>query len=276
MIQISLLQGKAGWNMFVDTHAHLQWSSFDGDREEVIVRAREAGVETIVNIGFDVDGSRKAIELAEKHKGLWATVGIHPHQASQFNNGILGTLRKLCENPRVVAVGEIGLDYYQNLSPREAQKEAFRAQLLLAAELKLPVVIHDRDAHAEILDMLSEFKGKIRGVMHYFSGSREMAEECIRSGFYVSFAGPVTFPHSSSQHELAKHIDLNRILLETDCPWLAPQNARGKRNEPAFIPFIARKIASLREISLNELAEATTRNAKEIFQPLATANIKKS
>jgi TatD DNase family protein len=262
--------------MFVDTHAHLQWSSFDGDREEVIVRAREAGVEDIVNIGFDVDGSRKAIELAEKHKGLWATVGIHPHQASQFNEGILDILRKLCENPRVVAVGEIGLDYYRNLSAKEAQRKAFRAQLLFAAELKLPVVIHDRDAHAEILDMLSEFKGEIRGVMHYFSGSREMAEECIESGFYISFAGPVTFPDSINQHEIAKRIDLNRMLLETDSPWLAPRNARGKRNEPAFIPFIARKIASLRGIPLEELAEATTQNAMEIFQPLAEASIKQS
>ena len=262
--------------MFVDTHAHLQWSSFDGDREEVIVRARKAGVENIVNIGFDIDGSRKAIDLAEKHKGLWATVGIHPHQASQFNDGILGTLRKLCENPRVVAVGEIGLDYYRNLSPRGAQREAFRAQLLLATELKLPVVIHDRDAHIEILDILSEFKGKTRGVMHYFSGDRKMAEKCIKSGFYISFAGPVTFPHSSSQHEIAKRIDLNRMLLETDSPWLAPQNARGKRNEPAFIPFIAKKVASLRGIPLNELAEATTQNAKRIFQALAEASFKQS
>ena len=252
--------------MLVDTHAHLQWASFDKDREKVISRAREVAVEYIVNIGFDVDGSREAIELAEKHKGLFATIGIHPHRTSQLNENVLDKLRKLAENPKVVAIGEIGLDYYRNLSPREAQKKALEAQLFLAEELKLPVVIHDREAHADTLDMLSKFKGRIKGIMHCFSGNREMAEQCVKSDFYISFAGPVTFPNAHKLHEIAKWIDLNRILLETDSPWLAPQDMRGKRNEPAFLPFIARKIAKLKGISTDELAEATTDNAKEIFQ----------
>lgn len=220
----------------------------------------------IINIGFDVNGSRKAIELAEKHKGLYAIVGIHPHNASQLNENILDKLRKLSENPKVIAIGEIGLDYYRNLSPREAQEKAFEAQLFLAEELGLPVVIHDREAHANTIEMLSKFKGKINGIMHCFSGSREMAEQCVRFGFYISFAGPVTFPNAHKLQEIVKWIDLNKILLETDSPWLAPQTMRGKRNEPAFLPFTATKIAKLKGISVDELSEATTENAKRIFQ----------
>ena len=252
--------------MLIDTHAHLQWASFDKDREKVIDRARKANVKYIVNIGFDVDGSRIAIELAEKHKGLYATIGIHPHNASQLNENVLDRLRKLSENPKVVAIGEIGLDYYRNLSPRHTQKKGFEAQLFLAEELELPVAIHDREAHADTLKMLSKYKGKIKGIMHCFSGSKEMAEQCVKFGFCISFAGPVTFPNSHRLQEIAKWIDLNKILLETDSPWLAPQDMRGKRNEPAFLPFIAKKIAELKGISVDELAEATTENAKEIFQ----------
>ncbi len=252
--------------MLVDTHAHLQWGSFDKDREKVISRAREVGVECIVNIGFNLKGSRDAVELAKKHKGLYATVGIHPHNASQFNEKVLNNLKKLCENPRVVAIGEIGLDYYRNLSPRGAQKKTFETQLSLAKQLALPVVIHDRDAHADTLEILSKFKGEITGVMHCFSGSREMAEQCIKSDFYISFTGSITFPNSHKLREIARWIDLNKILLETDSPWLAPQEMRGKRNEPAFLPFIAKKIADLKEISMDKLAAATTENARKIFR----------
>jgi len=252
--------------MLVDTHAHLQWASFDKDREKAINRAKKAGVEYIVNIGFDVDGSIKAIDLAEKHKGLYATVGIHPHNASQFNQKVLNKLMELSENPKVVAIGEIGLDYYRNLSPRQAQKEAFEAQLLLAKELKLPVVIHDREAHADILQILSKLNEKTTVIMHCFSGSKEMAEQCVKSNFYISFAGLVTFPNSHKLHEIAKWIKLDKILVETDSPWLAPQDMRGKRNEPAFLTFIAEKVAKLKGIPVNRLAEATTENSKEIFQ----------
>jgi len=252
--------------MLVDTHAHLQWTSFNKDREKVISRARKAGVEHIVNIGFDLEGSRKAVELAEKYNGLYATVGIHPHKANQLNQNVLDELRKLSENPRVVAIGEIGLDYYRNLSPRENQKKAFEAQLFLAEELKLPVVIHNREAHIDTLKTVSKFEGKIGGIMHCFSGNREVAERYVKSDFYISFAGPVTFPNSHELQKIAKWTDLNKILLETDSPWLAPQNKRGKRNEPAFLLFIAKKIAELKGISVDELAEATTENAREVFQ----------
>jgi TatD DNase family protein len=252
--------------MLVDSHAHLQWASFGKDREDVIKRAREAGVEQIVNIGFDIEGSRRAVELAEKHEGLYATVGIHPHNASQLNREALNELRRLSQRRKVVAIGEIGLDYYRDLSPRETQKKTFEAQLLLAEELRLPVVIHDREAHAEIWEMLSKFKGKVHGIMHCFSGSREMAEQYIGMNFYVSLAGPVTFPNSHGLHEIAKCIDLKKLLLETDCPWLAPQDVRGRRNEPAYLTFTARKIAELKKIPLGEVVEATTENAKRIFQ----------
>ena len=252
--------------MLVDTHAHLQWANFDADRERVIGRAREVDVKYIVNIGFDLGGSKQAIELAEKHRGLYATVGIHPHNASQLNENVLEELWRLSENSKTVAIGEIGLDYYRNLSPREAQRKAFEAQLLLAEELGLPVVIHDREAHADIIEMLSKFKGKIEGIMHCFSGSREMAGQCIDSDFYISFAGPVTFPNSHKLHKIAKCTALDKVLLETDSPWLAPQEVRGKRNEPSFLPFIAKKIATLKGISVDELAEATSENAKRILQ----------
>ncbi|HUW47854.1 MAG TPA: TatD family hydrolase [Patescibacteria group bacterium] len=251
--------------MLIDSHAHLQWRSFDQDREEVINLAKEANVKYIVNIGYDLEGSKKAVELAERHEGLYATVGIHPHNASALNEKVLDNLRRLSENPMVVAIGEIGLDYYRNLSPKTVQQKAFEAQMILAQELELPVVIHDRDAHADVANTLSKFKGKLKGVMHCFSGNLEMAEQCAKMNYYISFAGPVTFPNAHMLHETAKSIDLNSILLETDCPWLAPQEMRGKRNEPAFLPFTAEKIANLRGISLEELAEATTRNTKRIF-----------
>ncbi|MFX0108823.1 MAG: TatD family hydrolase [Candidatus Hodarchaeota archaeon] len=252
--------------MFFDTHAHLQWSSFDRDREEVLLRARGAQVDYVVNIGFDVNGSMKGVKLADHHEELYATVGVHPHNASHLDDEALDELRRLSENPKVVAIGEIGLDYYRNLSPRETQKKAFEVQLLLAEELELPVVIHNREAHSDILGIISSFKGKLRGVMHCFSGSREMAEQCIRLGYLISLAGTVTYPNAHRLHEIAKWIDLQKILLETDSPWLAPQDMRGRRNEPSFLPFTAKKVAGLRGINLGDLAAVTTENAENIFK----------
>jgi TatD DNase family protein len=252
--------------MLVDTHAHLQWASFDKDREKVIRRAQKASVSNIVNIGYDLDGSVKGVELAEQHNGLYATVGIHPHNAIRLDQNVLNKLRELSRHPKVVAIGEIGLDYYRNLSPRENQKKTFEAQLSLAGELELPVVIHDREAHSDILEIISRFKGKVRGIMHCFSGDKEMAEQIIELGFLVSFAGNVTYPNAHKLRETARWIDLDSVLIETDSPWLPPQAMRGKRNEPCFLPFIAGEIAELKGIATEELAEATTMNAKEIYQ----------
>jgi TatD DNase family protein len=252
--------------MLVDTHAHLQWTSFDKDREKVLIRAREAQVNCIVNIGFDIEGSIKGVKLAEQYRELYAAVGIHPHNAVELDQNVLNKLRELSKNPKVVAIGEIGLDYYRNLSSREAQKKAFEAQLFLAEELGLPVVIHDREAHRDVLEILSRFKGKIKGIMHCFSGSKDVAEQCIKLGFLVSFAGNVTYPNARNLHQTAKWIDLRKTLLETDSPWLPPQEMRGKRNEPSFLPLTAKKIASLKGICLHELAQATTKNAEAIFK----------
>lgn len=251
--------------MFVDSHAHLQWASFDHDRDAVIERARAAGVTRIVNIGFDMAGRRQGIELAAQHDRLYATVGLHPHNASQFNEAALDELRRLARQAKVVAIGEIGLDYYRNRSPRVAQQQAFEAQMRLAEEVGLPVVVHDRDAHQEVLEVLSRFAGRVEGVMHCFSGNQALAEQCIDLGFYISFAGTVTFPNARQLQAVAREIDVNKVLLETDSPWLAPQAMRGQRNEPAFLPFIAETVAALKGVSVEVLGEKTTRNVEKIF-----------
>lgn len=251
--------------MFIDSHAHLQWDSFDIDRDAVIKRAVKAGVETIVTIGFDLEGSRKGVALANQYPNVYATIGLHPHSAERFDPDALRKLRRMAEDPRVVAIGEIGLDYYRNLSSKQAQHDAFMAQLLLAEELQLPVVIHDREAHVDIVTALSEFRHKLRGVLHCFSGSKEMAVQCIDLGFYVSFAGTVTFPNARNLHQLAVWIDSHSTLIETDCPWLAPQPVRGKRNEPAFVAYTAEAIARLKNMSVEDVAATTTANACDVF-----------
>jgi TatD DNase family protein len=251
--------------VLVDSHAHLQWASFNSDREKVLERAKEANVVRIVNIGFDLDGSIKAVELAQKYDQLYATVGFHPHSATQLNQITILTLRELSCKPKVVAIGEIGLDYFRNFSPKEIQKKAFESQLALAAELNLPVVIHDRDAHQDVLGILRKFEGKVRGVMHCFSGNKEFAQQCIELGFMISFAGNLTYPKATLLHEAAKWADLKNLLIETDCPFLTPQEMRGKRNEPSYLPSVARKIAELKGISMETVADATARNAKVLF-----------
>jgi TatD DNase family protein len=251
--------------MFVDSHAHLQWRSFDKDRALVIKRAKKEKVSCIVNVGFDIDNSYKAIELANQNKNLYATVGIHPHNASQLNEKTLKELRKLAKNPLVVAFGEIGLDYYRNLCPKEIQKQAFINQLSLVSEYDLPVVIHNRDAASDILAIISKFKNKIKGIMHCFSVDKDFAKKSIQLGFLISFAGTVTYSKAQNIHETAKWINLKNMLIETDCPWLAPQSMRGKRNEPSYLPSIAQKIADLKQLTIKEVAQTTTENAQKIF-----------
>jgi TatD DNase family protein len=251
--------------MFFDTHAHLQWKSFDKDRALTIKRAKKKEVLHIVNIGFDIENSKKAIELANQYRELYATIGIHPHNAIQFEEKNLKILETLSKNKNVVAIGEVGLDYYRNLSPQITQKQAFENQLLLAHKMNLPVIIHNREAESDILNILSKFKGKIQGIMHCFSADLEFAKKCIQLGFFVSFAGTITYPKAYNLHETAKGINLKDMLIETDCPWLAPQKMRGKRNEPSYLPSIAQKIAELKQINIEEIANETTENAKRIF-----------
>ena len=250
--------------MLIDTHAHLQDYA---DLKTILNRAADKGVEKIICIGYDLESSLTAVNLARQHKEVFAVVGIHPHNASDLNEKVLDRLFQLGREEKVLAIGEIGLDYYRNLSPQEDQQKAFVAQLGLARELKKPVVIHDRDAHQEVLDTLKKEKGGINGgVMHCYSGHLPLAVELMKIGFYISFAGPVTYKNAKKTQEVAAKIPLDRILVETDCPYLTPEPLRGKQNEPANVLYVAEKIAQLRQKSLDEIAYQTTLNAHKVFR----------
>ncbi len=251
--------------MLIDTHAHLQMDRYDNDREDVIARAAEAGVECIINASFDLPSSQQAVKLAEDYEKLYATVGVHPHDAKLLDNETLNALRDLAEHPKVVAIGEIGLDYYRDLSPRSAQKSAFEKQLRLAAEVDLPVIIHNRDAHEDTLEILRGHADQVCGVMHCFSGDIAFADDCIQMGLYVSFAGPVTYPKSYQLRDVAAHVAWDRFFVETDCPYLTPQFKRGKRNEPSYVKAVAKKIAEIRGTTFPEVARKTTSNARAFF-----------
>lgn len=250
----------------IDSHAHLDDAQYDGDRAAMLDRARAAGVVQMVDVGYDLPSSRRAIALAAGYDFIYAVVGVHPHEVADLPVDYLDTVRELSRQAKVVAIGEIGLDYYRDLSPREVQRRVFREQLALAKELNLPVVIHDRDAHGDVLDILrKDGAGPAGGVLHCFAGSLEMAAACLEMGFYISFAGPVTYPNARRPKEVAAAVPLERLLVETDSPYLTPQAHRGKRNEPAYVRYVAEQIAALRGIAPEELARATTANARRIF-----------
>lgn len=253
--------------MLFDTHAHLNDKQFARDLPEVIDRAWAAGVTRIATVGYDLPSSVDSVKIAKANSGIYAVVGVHPHDALTVNAGMLDKLRTLAEEPEVVAIGEIGLDFFRDLSPREKQREAFRAQIQIAKALKKPIVIHDRDAHQEVVNILKEENaGENGGILHCFSGSWDLARQCMKLGFHISLAGPVTYPNAHKLLDIAKLTPLDRLLVETDCPYLSPQAFRGKRNEPARVRSVAEKIAELRRVSLEEVAEVTTRNALEVFK----------
>ena len=251
--------------MLIDSHAHIQLDRFDADREAVLERAQEAGVHAILVIGFDLETSRGAIALAEQHDQIYATVGMHPHDAKDLDDETICIFRDLASHPKVVALGEMGLDYYRDLSPHPIQKVAFERQLDLAEELNLPIVIHNREAYHDILPILGARRGKIRGVMHCFSGDVEIMHQSLALGFYIGIGGPVTYRKSDALQEVAREVPADALLVETDCPWLAPQFRRGRRNEPAYVCATAEKIAGLRGISLEEIGEMTTQNFEDLF-----------
>ena len=251
--------------MLIDSHAHLQLGNYDADRESVLARAREADVHEILVIGFDLQTSQDAIALAEAHAGLYATVGMHPHDAKDFNSETLDIFHKLTSHSKVIALGEMGLDYYRNLSPRSLQKTAFERQLDLAEELNLPVVIHNREAYHDILPILKARGNRTRGVMHCFSGDVGVMRQSLDLDFYIGIGGPVTYRKCEDLHAVAREVPADHLLVETDCPWLAPQFRRGKRNEPAYVRSTAERIAELRGISLDGIAEITTRNFERLF-----------
>jgi TatD DNase family protein len=258
----------------IDTHAHLDFQKFDADRPAVLDRARAAGVATIINVGTDLESSRQAVSLAEEYEAVYAAVGMHPHDAKKLDGVTLAGLRELAQKPKVVAVGEIGLDYYRNLSPRDVQWRAFQAQLAWAARLGKPVIVHDRDAHEDIMRALSKWAegldgstlaGRL-GVLHTFSGDLDMAQEAIQLGFYISISGPVTYKNAGQLPDIVRALPLDRLLVETDCPFLSPEPHRGKRNEPAYTRLVAGRIAELKGISFEQVAQATTANALRLFE----------
>ena len=250
--------------ILIDTHAHLDSAQFAGDLKEVVSRARAAEVSTIITVGTDLGSSHMAVILAEEHPGVFAAVGIHPHEAAHAGDKELAELALLSKHPKVVAIGETGLDFYRNLSPPDRQRQVFLAQLELAREVDKPVVIHDRDAHVQVLAILKE-RMDWRGVLHCYSGDYEMAVEAMDRGFYLSFAGPVTFQNAHHLQALVRQLPADRLLLETDCPYLAPHPHRGQRNEPAQVRLVAAKIADLKGLSLAKLADITSGNARQLF-----------
>ncbi len=251
--------------MVIDSHAHIQLSQFDRDRDAVLKRAQEAGISAILVIGFDMETSLGAVELAEKYTQIYATVGMHPHDAKDFTPDVLKAFRELAAHPKVIALGEMGLDYYRNLSPRSVQKEAFEKQLDLAEALQMPIVIHNREAYMDILPILEARQGRVRGVLHCFTGDVELMHRSLAIGFHIGIGGIVTYPNAKDVQAVAREVPEDRLLIETDCPWLAPQFRRGKRNEPAYVRAVAEKIAELRDTSVEIIGETTTRNFEILF-----------
>ena len=249
-----------------DTHAHIDDEQFVVDCEAVIVRAAAAEVKYILNAGADMESSARAIALAESHANIYASVGVHPHDAASVTETDYLQLAQWAMLPKVVAIGEIGLDYYYDLSPRDVQKTVFGRQMDLARQIGKPFIIHDRDAHGDILDIVRKQAQGLTGVFHCFSGSWEMAKELLKMGYYLAIGGPVTFKNAAKVQRVATQIPLDRLLVETDCPYLTPHPHRGHRNEPAYVRLVAEEIARLRNVSLEELAAATTANAKQLFK----------
>jgi len=252
--------------MLFDSHAHLDIRDFDDDRAAVIDRAFSGGVTHILTIGIDLDSSLRALELARTHHLIYASVGFHPHDASAFNPHELDILAQVASDEKIVAWGEIGLDFYRLYSSKDDQLNAFQQQLEMADDLNLPVVIHDRNAHVEVYETLKKMgKGKRKGVIHCFSGDRDLAAAYIEMGYYISIPGTVTYKKASLVRDVAATIPLERLLIETDAPFLTPVPKRGKRNEPLFVTYTAQEIACLRNMDLEELARKTTENAQILF-----------
>lgn len=256
--------------MYIDSHAHIEGKEFDADREAVIQRALDAGVETIVCVGngeVAADSHAAAFRLADRHPFIYTTVGVHPHEARLLDDKLYAQLMQLSQHPKVIAWGEIGLDYHYDNSPREVQRDAFRKQLRMARERQLPVSIHTREAEADTLAILDEEWKDLRlgGVIHCFTGTRSFAEAAVDIGFHISFSGVVTFKKAEELRETARALPLDRILIETDAPFLSPVPYRGRRNEPAYVVETARALSELREMSLVEIGRQTSDNFKHLF-----------
>ena len=252
--------------MLFDTHAHLNDEAFDTDREELMASFAEAGVGLVMNAGCSLESSRDIVQMAEKYPWLYASVGSHPDAADEVNGEVLEEYRKLCKlSNKVKAIGEIGLDYHYEDIPRQIQLKAFRMQMELARELDMPVIVHEREAHDDGMAIVKEFP-TVKGVFHCYSGSAEMARQLVDLGWYIGFTGVLTFKNARKAVETAASIPLDRILLETDCPYMAPEPFRGKRNHPGYLYRMAEKLAEIRGISLEEVHAATTANGKRLYR----------
>ena len=251
--------------MLFDTHAHLNDPAFDPDRDALICGLKERGVDFVMNASCSLKSAHDCIALAEKYPFIYASVGSHPDAADEVNEAVIDEYRKLCKHDRVKAIGEIGLDYYYEDIPRDVQLRAFRLQMELAQQTGLPVMIHERDAHQDGMTVVKEFP-KVTGVFHCYSGSAEMARQLVNLGWYIGFTGVLTFKNARKAVETATSIPLDRIVLETDCPFMAPEPFRGKRNDPGYLYRMAEKLAELRGISTEEVCRITTENAKRLYR----------
>ena len=255
--------------MLIDSHAHLEMPDFKKDLEAVIQRAKESGVEYIFTVGTEKKDWKRALEIANSHPTIYAILGVHPHNAKEIDDQTYPLLRELCRDKKIRALGEMGLDFFRNLSPREFQLRRFREQIGLAKELGLPIVVHDREAHQETLEILkSENAEECGGIIHCFSGDYEMAKVCMDMGFYISIPGSMTFKNAGRFREIVKRIPLESLLVETDAPFLTPEPFRGKRNEPGYVRYTAEKLAEIKKVSFEQVAEATTKNALRVYRLL--------
>lgn len=252
--------------MIFDSHAHYDDEQFDVDREELLKTLKNNGVVGIINCGSSLAGLEMSVKLSEKFDFVYAAAGIHPENADEFNEGVKSRIEELAEAKKIVAVGEIGLDYYwEENPPKEVQKQVFRAQMDIAKKYDLPVIIHDRDAHGDTLEIMKEYPGVI-GVVHCFSGSVEFAKECIKLGYYIGVTGVVTFKNSKVIKEVVKNIPIERLLVETDCPYMAPTPHRGKRNQSDYIEYIMNEIAEIKGLAIDEISKFTIFNTKSLFK----------
>ena len=251
--------------MLCDTHAHKNDPAFDADRKEMILGLKDKGVEFVMNVGCCLESSKDCIALAEAYPFVYASVGSHPDSADEVTEEVIEQYRQMAKHPKVPAIGEIGLDYYYETIPRETQQKAFRMQMALAKELDMPVIIHQRDAHDDAMRIIKEFKG-VTGVFHCYSGSAEMARQLVNLGWYIGFTGVLTFKNARKAVETAQSIPLERIVLETDCPFMAPEPFRGKRNDPGYLYRMAERLAEIRGLTVEEIHAATMENAKRLYR----------
>lgn len=255
--------------MLIDSHAHLEMPEFRKDLSEVLQRAKDSGIEYIFTVGTEKKDWKRALEIASSYPNIYAILGVHPHNAKEIDHETYPALKKLCRHEKVKAYGEIGLDFYRNHSPRDIQLNRFREQIGLAKELKLPIVIHDREAHQETLEILkSEKAWENGGIIHCFSGDEQMAKACIEMGFYISIPGSITYKNAGPFHEIVKRLPLESLLVETDAPFLTPVPFRGKRNEPSYVRYTAEKIAEVKKVPFEKVAEVTSENALRVFRLL--------